>query len=79
MEYKMMDKNALSAALCEAQKAYDAYCALTAAQQSLLPDPAVVFKPYFDYFNSLVSLLWSGAGTQENPFSIRSEQELRAG
>ena len=61
----------------QVQEAYDAYCALTVEQQVLLPDSETVFKPYFEYFNSLVSLLWYGAGTASNPYSIRSEEELR--
>jgi len=37
--------------------AYDAYCALTADQQAQLPPAEAVFKPYFDYFNSLTQEL----------------------
>ena len=62
----------------QVQAVYGAYCALTAEQQALLPPAEEVFKPYFDYFNSLVSLIWSGSGTASSPYLIYTEQELRS-
>ena len=61
----------------QVQNIYSAYCALSADQQALLPPAEEVFKPYFDYFNSLVSLIWSGSGTATSPFRISTEKELQ--
>ena len=62
----------------QVQEVYSQYGMLSAEQQSLLPPAEELFKHYFDYFNSLVSLVWSGSGTSSSPFLISNEQELRS-
>ncbi len=61
----------------QVQAVYAAYCALSAEQQALLPPAEEVFKPYFDYFNSQVSAVWSGSGTSSSPYLIKTEADLR--
>jgi len=50
----------------QVQSAYGAYCALTADQQALLPPAEDVFKPYFDYFNSLTAEVATSGTCGEN-------------
>ena len=50
----------------QVQAAYTAYEALTAEQKALLPPAETVFRPYFDYFNSLVQELPENDACGEN-------------
>lgn len=77
-EIKAMSTQEQSEVYTQVQKAYDAYDALTDDQKAQLPEAEGIFAPLFDYFNSLVTAIWDGAGSASSPYLINNEEDLRA-
>ena len=77
-EIKAMSTQEQAEVYTQVQKAYDAYDALTNDQKAQLPEAEGIFAPLFDYFNSLVTAIWDGAGSASSPYLINNEEDLRA-
>ena len=77
-EIKAMSTQEQAEVYTQVQKAYDAYDALTDDQKAQLPEAEGIFAPLFDYFNSLVTAIWDGAGSASSPYLINNEEDLRA-
>ena len=77
-ELKAMSTQEQSEVYTQVQKAYDAYDALTDDQKAQLPEAEGIFVPLFDYFNSLVTAIWDGAGSASSPYLINNEEDLHA-
>ena len=77
-EIKAMSTQEQAEVYTQVQKAYDAYNALTSDQKAQLPEAEGIFVPLFNYFNSLVTAIWDGAGSASSPYLINNEEDLRA-
>ena len=77
-EIKAMSTQEQSEVYTQVQKAYDAYDALTDDQNAQIPEAEGIFVSLFNYFNSLVTAIWDGAGSASSPYLINNEEDLRA-